>query len=112
MNNKLALSIAITSLASIGAVSLPVHAADTAPAPQADAKAPPKKTHGGKCASGKCGTEKIYAKVALDKNPQDKRLSWRHGIGKNVLDKKLRVSEVANWIEFQVLPMRVKRGRG
>jgi hypothetical protein len=24
----------------------------------------------------------------------------------------LRVSEVANWIEFQVLPMRVKRGRG
>ncbi|HEX3441879.1 MAG TPA: type 1 glutamine amidotransferase, partial [Pseudolabrys sp.] len=49
---------------------------------------------------------------ALDKNPDDKRLAWRHGISKNVLDKKLRVSEVANWIEFQVLPMRVKRGRG
>jgi GMP synthase (glutamine-hydrolysing) len=29
-----------------------------------------------------------------------------------VLDKKLRVSEVANWIELQVLPTRVKRGRG
>ena len=28
------------------------------------------------------------------------------------LDKKLRVGEVANWIEFQVLPTRVKRGRG
>jgi len=25
---------------------------------------------------------------------------------------RMRVGEVANWIEFQVLPMRVKRGRG
>jgi GMP synthase (glutamine-hydrolysing) len=48
----------------------------------------------------------------LDKDPDDKRLAWRHGISKNVLDKKLRTTEVANWIEFQVLPMRVKRGRG
>jgi len=49
---------------------------------------------------------------ALDRDPACKRLSWRHGISKNVLDKKLRVSEVANWVEFQVLPTRVKRGRG
>jgi GMP synthase (glutamine-hydrolysing) len=49
---------------------------------------------------------------ALDRNPADKRLAWRHGISKNVLDKKLRTGEIANWIEFQVLPMRVKRGRG
>jgi tricarballylate dehydrogenase len=49
---------------------------------------------------------------ALDRDPDCKRLSWRHGIGRNVLDKKLRVSEVANWMEYQVLPMRVKRGRG
>ena len=49
---------------------------------------------------------------ALDRDPGCKRLSWRHGISKNVLDKKLRVSEVANWVEYQVLPMRVKRGRG
>ncbi len=48
----------------------------------------------------------------LDRDPECKRLSWLHGISQNVLDKKLRVSEVANWIEFQVLPMRVKRGRG
>ena len=48
----------------------------------------------------------------LDRDPACKRLAWRHGISKNVLDKKLRVSEVANWVEFQVLPMRVKRGRG
>ncbi|MBV9556134.1 MAG: type 1 glutamine amidotransferase [Pseudolabrys sp.] len=49
---------------------------------------------------------------ALDKNPEEKRLAWRNGISKNVLDRKLRTLEVANWIEFQVLPMRVKRGRG
>src|SRR5476649_729941 len=46
----------------------------------------------------------------LDSNPGCKRLAWRHGISENILDKKLRVSEVANWIEFQVLPMRGKRG--
>lgn len=49
---------------------------------------------------------------ALDKNPGCKRLSWRYGISHNVLDKTLRVSEIANWIEFQVLPQRAKRGRG
>jgi GMP synthase (glutamine-hydrolysing) len=49
---------------------------------------------------------------ALDRDPECKRLSWRHGISSNVLDKKLRTGEIANWIEFQVLPMRVKRGRG
>lgn len=49
---------------------------------------------------------------ALDKNPGDKRLAWRHGISKNVLDTRLRVSEVANWIEYHVLPKRAKRGRG
>jgi GMP synthase (glutamine-hydrolysing) len=48
----------------------------------------------------------------LDRDPTCKRLSWRHGISKNVLDKKMRTSEVANWIEFQVLPTRVRRGRG
>lgn len=48
----------------------------------------------------------------LDRDPSCKRLAWRHGISKNVLDKSLRVGEVANWIEFQVLPTRVKRGRG
>jgi GMP synthase (glutamine-hydrolysing) len=49
---------------------------------------------------------------SLDRDPGSKRLAWRHGVSKNVLDKKLRVSEVANWVEFQVLPTRVKRGRG
>jgi GMP synthase (glutamine-hydrolysing) len=49
---------------------------------------------------------------ALDRDPENKRLAWRHGISKNVLDKKLRTGEVANWIEFQVLPTRAKRCRG
>jgi GMP synthase (glutamine-hydrolysing) len=49
---------------------------------------------------------------ALDQNPADKRLAWRHGISKNVLDTRLRVSEVANWIEYHVLPKRAKHGRG
>ncbi len=53
-----------------------------------------------------------YDLDTLDSDPDCKRLYWRHGISMNVLDKKLRVGEVANWIEFQVLPMRVKRGRG
>jgi GMP synthase (glutamine-hydrolysing) len=48
----------------------------------------------------------------LDRDPGCKRLAWRHGVSKNVLERKLRVSEVANWIEFQVFPTRVKRGRG
>jgi GMP synthase (glutamine-hydrolysing) len=39
-------------------------------------------------------------------------LSWRHGVSSNVLDKKLRTGELANWLEFQVLPTRTKRGRG
>jgi GMP synthase (glutamine-hydrolysing) len=49
--------------------------------------------------------------MTLDRNPAEKRLAWRYGISKNVLDKKLRTGEVANWLEYQVLPTRAKRGR-
>jgi GMP synthase (glutamine-hydrolysing) len=49
---------------------------------------------------------------SLDRNPADKRLAWRYGISSNVLDKKLRTGEIANWLEFQVLPNRARRGRG
>ena len=48
----------------------------------------------------------------LHRDPACKRLSWRHGVSSNVLDKKLRTGELANWLEFQVLPVRAKRGRG
>jgi GMP synthase (glutamine-hydrolysing) len=57
----------------------------------------------------KCFSEDLEI---LDRDPDCKRLSWRHGISSNVLDKKLRTSEIANWIKFQVKPMRAKRGRG
>jgi GMP synthase (glutamine-hydrolysing) len=50
--------------------------------------------------------------VALDRDPANKRLAWRHGIDGAVLDKTMRVKEIANWIEHQVLPARAKRGRG
>ncbi len=49
---------------------------------------------------------------ALDRDPTSRRLAWRHGVSGNVLDKKLRTGEIANWVEFQVLPTRAKRGRG
>src|SRR5471032_955845 len=42
----------------------------------------------------------------LDRDPDCKRLVWWHGISENILNKNLRVSEIANWIEYQVLPMR------
>ena len=48
----------------------------------------------------------------LDADPANKRLAWRYGISKNVLEKPLRIGEIANWIECQVLPTRAKRGRG
>ena len=48
----------------------------------------------------------------LDRDPAEKRLAWRYGISKNVLDKTLRTGEVANWLQYQVLPTRAKRGRG
>jgi GMP synthase (glutamine-hydrolysing) len=50
--------------------------------------------------------------TTLDRNPGEMRLSWRYGISKNILEKKLRTGEVANWLEYQVLPTRAKRGRG
>jgi len=53
-----------------------------------------------------------YIKAHNLQNPANKRLSWRHGISTNVLDTRMRVSEVANWIEYHVLPKRAKRGRG
>jgi GMP synthase (glutamine-hydrolysing) len=49
---------------------------------------------------------------ALDRDPGDKALAWRHGVDGAVLDKRMRVREIANWIEQCVLPTRAQRGRG
>ena len=49
--------------------------------------------------------------VTLHREPANKPLAWRHGIDGAVLDRSLRVKEVANWIERMVLPTRSRRGR-
>ena len=48
----------------------------------------------------------------LHTDPHNKALAWRHGLTGGVLDKPMRVKEIANWIAHQVLPNRAKRGRG
>jgi GMP synthase (glutamine-hydrolysing) len=50
--------------------------------------------------------------VVLDREPSNKPLAWRHGVDGAVLDRKLRVKEVANWVDRMVLPTRSQRGRG
>lgn len=81
MRNKPTLSIAIVSLSAIGAFSLQAHAGNTdgasAIAKSNTTSKPASK--GGKCASGKCGTEKIYSRAMLDKNPQDRLVRTRDG---------------------------------
>jgi GMP synthase (glutamine-hydrolysing) len=47
----------------------------------------------------------------LHANPADKSLAARHEVDGAVLDKTLRVREVANWIERLVKPVRSQRGR-
>jgi GMP synthase (glutamine-hydrolysing) len=49
---------------------------------------------------------------ALDRQPENKALAWRHGIDGAVLDQKMRTREVANWIARAVLPTHSGRGRG
>ncbi len=75
MNNSLTLSIALSSLAALGAISAPVHAQ----AAQIPSTASAAASHGGKCASGKCGTEKIYSKAPIKQNPQDRLVRTRDG---------------------------------
>ena len=48
---------------------------------------------------------------ALDREPGNKPLAWRHGIDQTVLDPRVRTAELANWITHQVLPTRIERGR-
>jgi GMP synthase (glutamine-hydrolysing) len=47
----------------------------------------------------------------LDREPDNKPLAWRYGIDASVLDPAVRTTELANWIEHQVLPTRAERGR-
>ena len=48
----------------------------------------------------------------LAEDPGNKALAWRHALDQLILNKAIRVKEISNWINHQVLPMRAKRGRG
>lgn len=50
--------------------------------------------------------------MTLHNDPHNEPLAWRHGIDRAVLDRSLRIREVANWITRMVEPTRAQRGRG
>ena len=46
---------------------------------------------------------------ALMRNPRDRRLAWKHGLGAAVQEEALRLAELRNWLELQVLPYAQRR---
>ncbi|MCG9789667.1 hypothetical protein [Vibrio barjaei] len=74
MNNKMAISIALSSLVSMNSALAAISESAEAPI-----TAQPTEQHGGKCAAGKCGTEKRFEKQELDSDPQDKLVRARDG---------------------------------
>ncbi|WP_435339360.1 hypothetical protein [Klebsiella aerogenes] len=75
MKKDIVLSIMVGSILAGGTVKQ-VSAADITPPKKIENKAP---TSSGKCASGKCGTEKIYGKAELKHDPQDRLVRARDG---------------------------------
>ncbi|MBE3669111.1 hypothetical protein BOO25_09180 [Vibrio navarrensis] len=74
MNNKLALSIAVTSVITLNSGMA------FADAPTEDpVEAQSSFQHGGKCAAGKCGTEKRFEKQELKNDPQGRLVRARDG---------------------------------
>ncbi|HDZ8880620.1 hypothetical protein [Aeromonas dhakensis] len=71
---KLSLSIAMTGL-----IALTPGLALAATPSEAPVKTAPSEQHGGKCAAGKCGTEKRFEKQALDSDPQGRLVRARDG---------------------------------
>lgn len=49
---------------------------------------------------------------ALERDPTNHALMWRHGIDAAVVSKDMRTLEIRNWVQNQVIPMRAQRGRG
>jgi GMP synthase (glutamine-hydrolysing) len=48
---------------------------------------------------------------ALEKNPSDRRIAWKHGINGTLTQREQRILELKNWIERMVKPQRSARGR-
>jgi GMP synthase (glutamine-hydrolysing) len=47
---------------------------------------------------------------ALQANPADEALLWKHGLGPAMRSEPLRLIEIRNWLELQVLPRAARRG--
>jgi hypothetical protein len=37
-------------------------------------------------------------------DPADRRLGWKHGLGPALQDERLKLAELHNWLQLQVLP--------
>ena len=60
--------------------------------------------------AGHGGLESFVADLrALDRNPSDRRLAWQHGLGPALQDERLKLAELRNWLEHQVLPHAERR---
>ena len=46
----------------------------------------------------------------LQQHPADPPLVWKHGLGPAMIDESLRLRELGNWLEQQVVPRRGRRG--
>jgi GMP synthase (glutamine-hydrolysing) len=46
---------------------------------------------------------------ALMRNPHDRRLAWKHGLGPAVQENAVKLAELRNWLEQQVLPYARRR---
>jgi len=50
---------------------------------------------------------------ALERDPGDRRLAWKHGLGPALQAPALKLAELSNWLEMQVLPhARRRRAKG
>jgi GMP synthase (glutamine-hydrolysing) len=46
---------------------------------------------------------------ALMRDPRDRRLTWKHGLGPALQDESARLAELRNWLQLQVLPFARER---
>jgi GMP synthase (glutamine-hydrolysing) len=46
---------------------------------------------------------------SLMRNPRDRRLAWKHGLGPAVQEESVKLAELRNWLEQQVLPYARRR---
>lgn len=76
MKKDIVLSIVVGSIMAAGMTAYASAADAPQPASKVEHQAP---TSSGKCASGKCGTEKIYVQAKLEHDPQDQLVRTRDG---------------------------------